>query len=160
MDVEDNAMNGTGEYSALPVRQTFAAGDIQSRIMTIRGLQVLLDRDLAELYGVSTKALNQAVKRNAGRFPAGFMFRLTKDELADLRSQNVASNATPISDVPVLRSQIVTSKRGGLRYCPYAFTEHGVVMLAALLKSAMATEVSAKVSELFTEKRSDVKEAA
>ena len=91
-----------------------SASDIRHRIMTIRGRQVLMDRDLAELYGVSTKALNQAVKRNGKRFPDGFMFQLTKEELANLRSQ------------------IVTSNRGGLRYCPYAFTEHGIVMLASL----------------------------
>lgn len=151
--MEDKGMNAPGEYPVLSVRQTVVAPDIQGRIMTIRGLQVLLDRDLAELYGVSTKALNQAVKRNAGRFPAGFMFRLTKDELADLRSQNVASNSAPISGVSVLRSQTVTSKRGGVRYCPYAFTEHGVVMLASLLKSATATEVSVRIVNAFVAMR-------
>lgn len=135
MNVEDKGMNAPGEYPVLSVRQTVVAPDIQGRILTIRGLQVLLDRDLAELYGVSTKALNQAVKRNAGRFPAGFMFRLTKDELADLRSQTV------------------TSKRGGVRYCPYAFTEHGVVMLASLLKSATATEVSVRIVNAFVAMR-------
>jgi hypothetical protein len=140
-------------YQPDETSRTFPVTDIQSRIMTIRGLQVLLDRDLAALYEVSTKALNQAVKRNAGRFPPGFMFRLTKDEFASLRSQDVASNTVPISDVPVLRSQIVTSKRGGLRYCPYAFTEHGVVMLASLLKSATATEVSVRIVNAFVAMR-------
>ena len=83
-------------------------GEIESRILTVRGMQVMLDHDLAELYGVPTKALNQAVKRNSERFPTDFMFRLSESELE------------------VLRSQIVTSKRGGNRYRPYAFTEHGV----------------------------------
>ena len=126
---------------------------IQHRIVVIRGKQVLLDRDLAELYGVSTKALNQAVKRNAGRFPAGFMFQLTKDELSCLRSQTVTSNISSRLDTPSLRSQIVTSKRGGLRYCPYAFTEHGVVMLASLLKSATAAEVSVRIVNAFVAMR-------
>ena len=112
-----------------------SASDIQHRIMTIRGRQILLDRDLAELYGVSTKAFNQAVKRNLKRFPDGYMFQLTKDELAHLRSQ------------------FVTSKRGGVRYCPYAFTEHGVVMLASLLKSATATEVSVRIVNAFVAMR-------
>jgi len=112
-----------------------SASDIRRRIMTIRGRQVLMDRDLAELYGVSTKALNQAVKRNGKRFPDGFMFQLTKEELANLRSQ------------------IVTSNRGGLRYCPYAFTEHGIVMLASLLKSATAMEVSVRIVNAFVAMR-------
>ena len=110
-------------------------------------------RKICDSCEVSTKALNQAVKRNAGRFPPGFMFRLTKDELADLRSQNVASNTEAGSDPPVLRSQIVTSKRGSLCYCPYAFTEHGVVMLASLLKSATATEVSVRIVDAFVAMR-------
>ena len=92
-----------------------SASDIRHRIITIRGRQILLDRDLAELYGVSTKALNQAVKRNAKRFPDGYMFQLTREEVASVRSQIVTNTILP-SDA--LRSQIVTSKRGGLRYCP------------------------------------------
>ena len=139
--------------TTMAINNTSQMTDIQSRIMTIRGRQILLDRDLAELYGVSTKALNQAVKRNAERFPDGFMFQLTRDELADLRSQNVTSNADSILGGTALRSQIVTSKRGGLRYCPYAFTEHGVVMLASLLKSATATEVSVRVVNAFVAMR-------
>ena len=150
-------MIGKDENRAMPISadKVSPIGDdfIKSRIFTVRGRQVLLDRDLAELYGVPTKALNQAVKRNAGRFPDGFMFQLTKEEHADLRSQNVTSNAVAIPDMPVLRSQFVTSKRGGLRYCPYAFTEHGVVMLASLLKSATATEVSVRIVNAFVAMR-------
>ena len=121
---------------------------IQSRILTLRGVQVLLDRDLAMLFGVPTKVLNQAVKRNANRFPERFMFRLTNGENAGLRSRSVTSNATSAptgeiafggsgGDESLLRSQIVTSKagtrpdssgRGGSRYLPHAFTEHGVAV--------------------------------
>ncbi len=115
---------------------------VRSRILAIRGVQVLLDRDLAEIYGVTTKALNQAVKRNASRFPEGFAFKLDKDEFSALRSQNV------------------TSKRGGARYLPYVFTEHGVVMLASVLKSPMATEVSVRVVNAFVEMRRFLKENA
>ena len=97
------------------------ADAIRARILTIRGVQVMLDRDLAELYGVPTKALNQAVKRNIERLPERFMFQLTKDEVSDLRSQIVTLN-----------------KRQGqhLKYMPYAFTEQGIAMLSAVLKSA------------------------
>lgn len=110
------------------------ADAIRARILTIRGVQVMLDRDLAELYGVPTKALNQAVKRNIERFPERFMFQLTKDEVSDLRSQIVTLNVGTS-----LRSQIVTlNKRQGqhLKYMPYAFTEQGIAMLSAVLKSA------------------------
>ena len=76
----------------LTIAEPIAADAIRSRILTIRGVQVILDRDLAELYGVPTKALNQAVKRNIDRFPDRFMFQLTKDEVSNLRSQIVTSN--------------------------------------------------------------------
>ena len=102
---------------------------LEQTILLIRGQKVILDRDLARLYGVSTKALNQAVKRNFDRFPDDFMFQLTMDEAgADL--------VTPTN--LRLRSQIVTLKkpRGKhLKYRPYAFTEHGILMLSSVLKS-------------------------
>ena len=125
MDIKENKVT--------KANSEFSPSHIERRILTLRGLQVMLDRDLAELYGVSTKALNQAVKRNTQRFPEGFMFRLTKDEFAGLRSRIVTSNSVSIHDTTILRSQSVTSNRGGLRYCPYAFTEHGIVMLSSLL---------------------------
>lgn len=93
---------------------------IESRIFLIRGQKVMLDADLAELYGVETGALNRAVKRNSERFPEDFMFQLTTDEYEALRCQNGISN---------LRSQNGTSNRGGRRYLPYVFTEHGALML-------------------------------
>ena len=78
--------------STLPIEHDSGTSEIQNRILTIRGLPILLDRDLAELYGVPTKVLNQTVKRNTKRFPDGFMFQLTKDELSSLRSHFVTSN--------------------------------------------------------------------
>jgi len=105
---------------------------IEQRIFTIRGLQVMLDRDLAELYQVPVKALNQAVKRNLDRFPSDFLFQLNEDEFKGL----------------VLRSQIVTSNsRGGIRYMPYAFTEQGVSMLSAVLRSDTAVRISVQIME-------------
>ncbi len=112
---------------------------IAGKIFTLRGHRVMLDRDLAELYGVKTKALNQAVKRNQDRFPADFMFRLTSEEA---------------KAVLALRSQIVTLKRGQhIKYLPYVFTEHGVVMLANVLMSAVAVRASIQVVRAFVHLR-------
>ena len=91
-------------------------GEISAKILTLRGQQVMLDRDLAELYQVETRVLNQAVKRNLDRFPDDFMFQITKDEFENWKSQIVTSN----SDVM------------GLRKMPYAFTEEGIYMLATI----------------------------
>ena len=110
--------------------------NIKSRIFTIRGMQVMLDSDLAELYGVSTKVFNQAVKRNTDRFPEKYMFMVNDDEFASLRSQIVTSN-----------------KRGGRRYLPKVFTEQGVAMLSAVLKSDTAIQISIKVIDAFVEMR-------
>jgi len=90
---------------------------IQNKIFEIRGLRVMLDFDLSEMYGVETRVLNQAVKRNIKRFPSDFMFQLTTIEFENLISQ------------------FVTSSWGGVRKLPYAFTEHGVTMLASILRS-------------------------
>ena len=99
---------------------------VESRIYLIRGHRVMIDSDLAAIYGVTTKRLNEQLKRNRSRFPEGFAFQLTVKELRSLRSQFVTSSST------VLRSQIATSKgRGGRRYLPWAFTEHGAIMLAS-----------------------------
>jgi phage regulator Rha-like protein len=109
---------------------------IKSRIHTIRGDQVMLDSDLAKLYGVEVKVLNQAVKRNKERFPIHFMFQLSKSELQ------------------ILRSQIVTSStHGGRRYNPFVFTEQGVSMLSAVLKSKKAVEISIMIISAFVEMR-------
>ncbi|MBF1427894.1 MAG: ORF6N domain-containing protein [Prevotella nanceiensis] len=105
--------------------------DIQSMIKTVRGQQVILDRDLATLYGVENRVLNQAVKRNSERFPEDFMFQLNKAEDDDLKSQNV------------------TSSWGGRRKLPYAFTEQGIAMLSSVLRSPMAIDVNMTASELI-----------
>ncbi len=120
------------------------ADNIESRILLIRGQKVMLDADLAELYGAETGALNRAVKRNHERFPEDFMFQLTSEEFADLKCQIGTSN---------LRSQIGISNRGGRRYLPYAFTEHGALMLGNVLKSDRAVEVSLMVVRTFVHLR-------
>jgi hypothetical protein len=111
---------------------------IENKIYNIRGQRVMLDSDLAEIYQVATRVLNQAVKRNLHRFPEDFMFQLTKDETESLTSQFVTSN----------------KQRGGRRYLPYAFTEHGAVMLASVLNSPTAIEASIKVVRAFVKMRS------
>jgi len=104
---------------------------LEQRIFVIRGKRVMLDLDLAALYGVPTKRLNEQVRRNLRRFPEEFMFRLTRVEALSLRSQNATSN------------------RGGRRYLPYAFTEHGVAMLASVLNSEKAIEVNIQIIKAF-----------
>ena len=113
------------------------ASHIQSLIYVIRGKQVMLDSDLAILYQVETKTFNQAVKRNIERFPENFRFQLKKEEYDSLRSQ------------------FVTSKegRGGRRYLPYVFTEQGIAMLSAVLRSDIAIQVSIRIMETFVEMR-------
>ena len=123
-----------------------AAVDVQRLIHVVRGQQVILDSDLARLYGTSTSAFNQAVRRNALRFPESFRFQLTKeeyDELLDggLTSQNVISN----TEKPV--------GRGGRRYLPYVFTEEGVAMLASVLRSGTAVQTSVHIVRSFVEMR-------
>lgn len=125
--------------------------NISNKIQTIRGLAVMLDRDLAELYGVETKVLNQAVKRNEARFPSDFMFQLSKIEFENWKSQFMASNHDD-----ALRSQIVTLENGRgkhRKYLPYAFTEQGVSMLSAVLKSDVAVDISVKIIRAFVEMR-------
>lgn len=111
---------------------------IERAILLIRGQKVLLDSDLAELYGVETKALNQAVKRNLARFPADFMFRLNRDEIRELN-----------------RSQIVTGsqKHRDPRFAPYAFTEQGVAMLSSVLRSERAVAVNIEIMRAFVRLR-------
>jgi hypothetical protein len=109
---------------------------IQNKIFTIRDKKIMFDKDLATLYGVETKALNQAVKRNIERFPADFMFQLTREEAASLRSR------------------FVTLKRGQhLKYAPYAFTEHGILMLSSVLNSKRAVQVNIQIMRVFTKLR-------
>lgn len=110
---------------------------LETKIYLIRGEKVMLDYDLAELYGIPTKHLKQQVKRNLNRFPADFMFSLTNQELAGLRSQFVTSNVG----------------RGGNRITPLAFTEHGVAMLSSILNSERAIEVNIFIIRVFVNMR-------
>jgi hypothetical protein len=120
--------------------------NIQSMIFTIRGVQVMLDSDLAKIYGVETKVFNQAVKRNIERFPIEFRFQLTEVE-----NNELVANCDRLMN---LRSQSVTSKgHGGRRYLPYVFTEQGVSMLSAVLRSETAVKVSIKIINAFVEMR-------
>ncbi len=120
--------------------------EIENRIFTIRGNQVMIDRDLAEMYGIETKVLNQAVKRNIERFPGIFQFQLTENEY------NVYSR----SQIMILNDQIKNTKlkRGqNIKYLPYAFTEQGVAMLSAVLRSETAVKVSIQIMNAFVEMR-------
>ena len=120
---------------------------IQNRILSIRGVQVMLDRDLAELYEVPVKRLNEQVSRNIERFPSGFMFQLSAAEFVDLKSQIATSS--PDANLAHLKSQIATSSWGGIRKAPKVFTEQGVAMLSAVLNSPTAILVSIAIIEAF-----------
>lgn len=113
---------------------------IESKIYLIRGLKVMLDFDLAEMYGVLTKALKQSVRRNINRFPDDFLFELTNEELQLLFKSQIPS-----------RSQIVTLKRGeNVKYLPFAFTEHGVLMLSSVLRSEQAVQVNIQIMRVYS----------
>jgi len=117
-----------GKYDEIVIADEYIIG----KIFSVRGKQVMLSSDLAELYQVETKALNQQVRRNISKFPARYMFQLTKEEFSRLRSQNV------------------TLKRGQhLKYLPYAFTEHGILMLSSVLKSERANRVNIFIIDTF-----------
>ena len=123
---------------------------IKSLIRLIRGQQVMLDSDLAFLYGVETRRLNEQVKRNIERFPDDFMFKLTKEEFDFLKSQFAMSNITDSQDIKNLKSQIAISRWGGTRKLPYAFTRNGVAMLSSVLRSQTAVGVNVKIMRVFT----------
>jgi hypothetical protein len=127
------------DRSLIPVER------IERSILLIRGQKVMLDRDLAYLYGVTTKVLNQAVKRHKDRFPEDFMFQLTMEE-AKIWWTEVRGGS--------LRSQIVTLKRGQhIKYRPYAFTEHGILMLSSVLNSERAVQVNIEIMRAFVRLR-------
>jgi len=117
---------------------------IEKQILMLRGHRVMLDSDLALMYGVETKALLRAVKRNRSRFPADFMLQLSKEEFANLRYQFGTSSSS---------SQIVISSWGGRRYPPYAFTEQGVAMLSSVLSSPRAILVNIAIMRAFVRLR-------
>jgi hypothetical protein len=124
---------------------------IESKIYLIRGQKIMLDRDLAELYGVPTRVLNQAVRRNQERFPEDFLFNLSEVELKNWKSQIVTSN---------WRSQSVTARsmKMGLRKPPLAFTEQGIAMLSSVLKSGRAIAVNIQIIRTFTKLRTMIAE--
>lgn len=124
-------------------------------VQLVRGEKVLMDADLAELYGVETKTLNRAVKRNAKRFPADFMFQLTRQEWSYLRCQSgtSSSKSTEKQKDPNLKSKSATSNYGGRRLPPYAFTEQGVAMLSSVLNSDKAIEVNIAIMRTFVQLR-------
>lgn len=126
---------------------------VKSKIYTIRGQKVMLDFDLADMYGVKTSRLNEQVKRNIERFPEDFMFQLTKGEFDILKSQNAISNTFDNQMVANLKSQNATSNWGGTRKNPYAFTENGVAMLSSVLRSPLAIQVNIGIMRAFTEFR-------
>lgn len=132
------------------MKPTVTMETIERKIYLIRGQKVMLDSDLAELYGVETKVLNQSVRRNIMRFPLDFRFQLTAEESEILRCQ---TGILELHDY--LRSQIVTSKtgRGGRRYQPYVFTEQGVAMLSSVLNSDRAVQVNITIMRAFVKLR-------
>ena len=130
--------------SAVPKPENLA-----SLIYWIRGEKVLLDAELAALYGVGTKVLNQAVKRNLERFPPDFMFQLSAPEWDDLRSQTVISNPSK----ETMRSQFVTASRRNISALPYAFTEQGIAMLSTVLRSPRAVQVNIAIMRTFVQLR-------
>lgn len=149
-----NEIIPTTEAEVLPQLQ------IESLIYTIRGVQVMLDRDIAMLYKVETKYLNRQVKRNATRFPEDFMFKLTKEEWDAIKKQVIFShqnqaskNVSSNTDEESLRCQNVTSSWGGSRYLPYVFTEEGVGQLSGVLKSEAAALISVRIQRAFVAMR-------
>lgn len=124
-----------GERGMVGKKSLVVSESIETRILTIRGQKVMLDADLAELYGVETRRLNEQVRRNSERFPEDFMFQLTGEEFANLKSQ------------------FATSSWGGRRKLPYAFTEHGAIMAASVLNTARAIEISVHVVRAFVHLR-------
>lgn len=121
---------------AVPAKNDNVSDELlMSKIYVIRGLKVMLDEDLSELYEVPTKRLNEQVKRNIARFPTDFMFQLSNEEFNDLKSQNA------------------TSSWGGRRTAPFAFTEHGVLMLSSVLSSERAVSVNIQIMRIYTRMR-------
>ena len=121
---------------------------IKNLIYEIRGYKVMIDSDLADLYEIETRALNQAVKRNPMRFPTNFMFQLTNEELEFLRSQIVTSNNSLVSQIAISKSG-----RGGRRTLPYVFTEQGVAMLSSVLHTERAIQINIQIMNTFVQMR-------
>ncbi len=139
------------ENELTEVNSELCPSHIERRIITLRGVQVMLDRDLAELYAVPVKRLNEQVSRNIDRFPERFMFQLDTREFADLKSQIATSSAS--DNLSHLKSQFATSSWGGVRKPPRVFTEQGVAMLSSVLNSQTAVMVSIAIMDAFVNMR-------
>jgi hypothetical protein len=148
--------------TATALQTEISAIEVGKRIYTLRGCQVMLDQDLAEIYEVETKVLKQAVRRNIERLPEDFMWMVTEDELKDLKSQFVTQNVEKCFDAdakPNIKSQSVTQmsatwsvgRRG--RFAPFAFSEHGIAMLSSVLHSPRAIQVNIAIIRIFIELR-------
>ena len=124
-------------------KELITTDDIRSKVYIIRGQQVMLDKDLAEIYGYEVKKLNQQVKRNIERFPEDFMFRLSNSEIDSVRSQIVTSR----------KKDFFAGQEGGRRYLPYAFTEQGIYMLATVLRGKLEEQQSIFIMRTFREMR-------
>jgi hypothetical protein len=131
----------------MPRKRTIraVASRVDTAILLVRGERVILDSDLASIYGVPTKRLNEQVRRNSKRFPKDFCFRLTRREIDENRSQFVTASPRLLG----MRSQIATSSRRNIRFLPYAFTEHGAIMAANVLNSPRAVKMSVLVVRAF-----------
>jgi len=138
------------------MKRAFNNERLEPLIFRIRGHRVVLDADLARLYGVDTGRFNQAFKRNRHRFPADFAFQLSAAEVESLRSQIVISKAQPSDSLRANSSQFAMSSRGGRRYLPWAFTEHGALMAANVLRSEQAVQMSIFVVRAFMRLREQV----
>ena len=128
---------------------------VKDRIITLRGVPVLLDADVAQLYGVETKRVNEAVKNNPDKFPEGFLFKLDKHELAELRSK-ISTSSSQVADnkeIAGSQSNLLMAGWGGARKMPTAFTESGLYMLATILKSPRATQTTIAIIKTFVQLR-------
>ena len=131
---------------------------LEPLIFRVRGHRVVLDADLARLYGVTTTRFNEALRRNRDRFPADFAFQITTEELGNLRSQIAISSSQAADSLKnsANRSQFVTGSHGGRRYLPWAFTEHGALMVANILRSEQAVQMSVFLVRAFVRLREQV----
>ncbi len=145
------------------IGNAYSQEDIQRKIFVIRGIQVILDKDLAKFYGVETRRINEQVKRNARRFPSDFMFQLTKEEVESLIAQfgsledidsSRSQNATlMVDDFSKSQSAILTARGHNVKYLPYVFTEEGVLQLTGILHSTIAEDMSVHISRAFVAMR-------
>lgn len=141
---------------------TLSQKQIENRIFTIRGVQVMFDSDLAEIYGVPTGRLNEQVKRNIGRFPGDFMFHLTEEEWHNLMSQNATTSLKPqnliLKGDNLISQNAISSSHGGRRKLPYVFTEQGVAGLSGVLKGETAAMVHVAIMRAFVAMRKLIQE--